>query len=93
MVHSGACWVWGGACDCIILLIHFTVAQAMMREAAVAREAADSLSAEAAEELKLFTAEQSLPSAHKALREPVHSPVAKQSEASSDEDIQCVFVL
>lgn len=61
--------------------------QAMMREAAVAREAADSLSAEAAEELKLFTAEQSLPSAHKALREPVHSPVAKQSEASSDEDI------
>lgn len=58
--------------------------QAMLREAAVARDAADSLSAEAAEELKLF---QSSAPAQEASSEPVAKPAAKHVEASSEEDI------
>merc|ERR1719223_2409246 len=61
--------------------------QVMMREAAAAREAADSLSPEAAEELKLFTAEESPVPIQKTLREPVHSPVLTEATSAEDIDI------
>jgi len=61
--------------------------QAMLREAADAREAADSLSAEATEELKLFTGGQLPAPIQQASREPVAESAPKHVQASSAEDI------